>query len=63
MKKFIAFLKDVRVEMKKVSWPSKDELISSTGIVVVVWMVLVLFTAFFDKIFNTVVQFFLLGNL
>jgi preprotein translocase subunit SecE len=30
------FLKEFRVEMKKVSWPSRKEIIASTGVVLVV---------------------------
>jgi preprotein translocase subunit SecE len=30
------FLTDVRVELKKVTWPSRPDTISSTGVVIVV---------------------------
>ena len=30
------FLTDVRVELKKVSWPSRQDTIASTGVVIVV---------------------------
>ncbi len=35
MAKLKSFLKDIRLEMGKVSWPTKDELIGSTVIVLV----------------------------
>jgi preprotein translocase subunit SecE len=34
--KMLKFLKEVKVEMGKVSWPTREELISSTAVVVVV---------------------------
>ncbi len=33
--KFTNFFKDIKLEMAKVSWPNKDELIGSTVIVLV----------------------------
>ena len=30
------FLREVRVELKKVTWPSRQDTISSTGVVIVV---------------------------
>jgi len=46
------FLREVRAELKKVSWPSKQELTSSTGIVfvsvvavaVMIWLIDAMFT-------------------
>lgn len=34
--KMLKFIKEVKVEMGKVSWPTREELISSTAVVVVV---------------------------
>ena len=50
--KIIAFFQDVVKEMKKVTWPTKDELIESTKIVIVVCIVLSLFTYVIDMIIN-----------
>mgnify|MGYP000394863682 CR=1 FL=1 len=36
LKRTRTFLTDVRVELKKVSWPSRQDTISSTGVVLVV---------------------------
>jgi preprotein translocase subunit SecE len=33
LKKAMAFLRDVRSELAKVTWPGRQELISSTGVV------------------------------
>jgi preprotein translocase subunit SecE len=35
-KRIRTFLTDVRVELKKVTWPSRPDTISSTGVVIVV---------------------------
>jgi preprotein translocase subunit SecE len=50
--KIIAFFEDVVKEMKKVTWPTKEELIESTKIVIVVCIVLSLFTYVIDMIIN-----------
>jgi len=50
--KIIAFFQDVVKEMKKVAWPTKEELIESTKIVIVVCIVLSLFTYVIDMIIN-----------
>ena len=43
MNKAIAFIKDVRNEMSRVTWPSRDELLNSTGIVIVTTVLLSIF--------------------
>lgn len=35
MKKLLKYLKECKLEMKKVAWPGKQNIISSTGIVLV----------------------------
>ena len=37
--KILKFLKEVKVEMGKVSWPTREELISSTAVVIVVSLI------------------------
>lgn len=46
--KIIAFFSDVVKEMKKVTWPTKDELKESTTIVIVVCLILAAFTYVID---------------
>ena len=36
LKRTRVFLTDVRVELKKVTWPSRQDTIASTGVVIVV---------------------------
>ncbi len=59
IKKIVTYFKDVRLEMSKVSWPSKDELIESTMIVMVVSGVLALFLFVVDSVLNRIVKFIL----
>ena len=57
--KLTKFVNDVKTEMAKVSWPTREELINSTMIVAVVS---ILFTAFIflaDIVISRVVQLFL----
>jgi len=46
--KIINFVNDVTKEMKKVTWPSKEELQESTSIVIVVCLILATFTYIID---------------
>jgi preprotein translocase subunit SecE len=48
--KVVQFLKEIRVELGKVTWPSRNELIGSTIVVVVVSLILSLFTGVVDFI-------------
>ncbi|MEO8232724.1 MAG: preprotein translocase subunit SecE [Ignavibacteriota bacterium] len=50
--KIIAFFQDVVKEMKKVTWPTKAELLESTKVVIIVCIVLSLFTYIIDMIIN-----------
>lgn len=42
--KIISFFSDVKKEMGKVTWPTKDELKESTTIVIVVCLIIAAFT-------------------
>jgi len=44
------FLQEVRQEMAKVSWPSRDELKGTTSIVIVLTLILSVFIWFADKL-------------
>ena len=50
--KIITFFQDVVKEMKKVTWPTKEELLESTKVVIIVCIVLALFTYVIDLIIN-----------
>ncbi len=55
-RKFTQLLKDVQVEMGKVTWPTRDELTSSTTIVLVVSLALALFIFIADLILSNVMD-------
>ncbi len=43
------YVKDVRVEMTKVSWPTRDELRQHTMVVVVMVVMVAIFTGIIDR--------------
>lgn len=53
MKKIISFIKEARAELKKVSWPSKDQTIKYTGIVIGVSLATALFLGVLDLLFSS----------
>ncbi|MFN4244706.1 MAG: preprotein translocase subunit SecE [Brevinematia bacterium] len=55
MKSIVNFFKDVIEEMKKVSWPPKEEVISSSGIVIVFILILAVILGLVDFIASTVI--------
>jgi preprotein translocase subunit SecE len=57
--KIVQFVKDVRVEFTKVSWPSRDELIQSTIVVGVVSLVVTAFIGAVDRLLSLGITFFL----
>ena len=52
--KIISFFQDVVKEMRKVTWPTKAELLESTKIVVVVCIVLAAFAYVIDMLISQV---------
>ncbi|MCG6915689.1 preprotein translocase subunit SecE [bacterium BMS3Abin03] len=48
------FFEDVVKEMKKVTWPTKAELMESTKVVIIVCLILAGFTYVIDMIINQV---------
>ena len=46
------FVQDVQVEMKKVTWPSRDELRGSTMVVIVTVIIIAIFIGIVDLILN-----------
>jgi len=52
MGKFLKFLKEVRSELKKVTWPTKRELIGSTIVTVVVTVIISVFIGFVDRLLS-----------
>ena len=56
--KITKFINDVKVEMAKVSWPTREELINSTMIVAVVSILFTTFIFVADLIISRVIQLF-----
>lgn len=56
MSKVITFFKEAREELVKVVWPSREELIRHTVIVVVISLGVAALLGVLDLIFNTILQ-------
>jgi preprotein translocase subunit SecE len=50
--KVSSFFKDVRGEFARVSWPTREELINSTSVVLVFSLVFAVFIGFFDLLIS-----------
>ncbi len=57
MGKITGYLEDVAKEMRKVNWPSQDELVSNTFMTIVASVVVSLFIFGADQIISTVLDF------
>jgi preprotein translocase subunit SecE len=58
IKKTKTFLEDVKREMAKVSWPTRNELLNSTMIVVLVSAVFTVFIFLSDLLISNVIKIF-----
>ena len=54
--KFVGFFNDVKLEMGKVSWSTKDELIGSTIVVIVSLAILSVFIGVCDVVLSAAVN-------
>jgi preprotein translocase subunit SecE len=52
-----AFLKEVKEELKKVNWASKDETIGTTSVVIVLLILLSIFIGVVDVVLSKIIQF------
>jgi preprotein translocase SecE subunit len=50
------FFREVRVEMSKVTWPPRKELITSTGVVIVAVIIAGVYIGLWDFIWNLIVR-------
>jgi len=53
------FLKEVRAEMRKVSWPARNEVLSYTVVVIVVVTITTVFVVLVDYGFSKLVHYFI----
>ena len=51
------FFKEANLELKRVTWPSRNELIGSTGVVIVSVIILAVFIGIADFILSTFLKF------
>lgn len=58
--KIVTFLKEVRLEMKKVNWPTRQETIRKTLIVIGISVAVAAFLGTLDFIFTTLLNKFVL---
>jgi preprotein translocase subunit SecE len=56
LQKSIQFLKEVKVELKKVTWPSKKQTVGSTVVVIVVVMIISMLLGVMDIGLSSLVQ-------
>ena len=54
--KIINFFNDVVKEMDKVTWPSRDELMESTKIVILVTLIIAVFTYVVDLVVQEILK-------
>ena len=56
MKKALTFIRESKEELKKVTWPDRDEVTSFTGVVVVTVVIISLFLWFVDTALMTLIR-------
>jgi len=56
VEKIKQFLKEFRIEMKKVSWPTLKEIVASTGVVLVVVMLISFYLGAADLLFSKLLR-------
>ena len=61
MLKIGTFISQVKTEMKKVAWPSREELISSSIVVLASTIILALFIGLCDLVLSRVINFLISG--
>ena len=53
-KKLFKFLREVKLEMKKVSWPSRKEISGSTGVVILNVLIVSVYLGIIDNILQQI---------
>ena len=53
---FAQFIRETRQELNKVSWPSREELIGSTGVVIAMTFILAAFVGVIDFCLSTIMR-------
>ncbi len=55
--RFIQYLRDVRIELKRVVWPTRPEVINSSMVVIVTLVFFIVFTLLVDTISIKIIEF------
>ncbi len=55
MKKIFSFLKESRAELKKVNWPSREEVLTSTRVVIISILIIAAVVALMDYVIKTII--------
>lgn len=56
-KQLKAFLAETKIELRKVVWPTRDETIKTTGVILVAVVIVAIFLSLVDAFFTWAVQF------
>jgi len=59
MNKIVKFVNEVKIELKKVSWSTRKELINSTIVVIVSVFILAVFIGICDLVWSNAINFIL----
>jgi len=55
MKKLIEYIKEVRIEMQKVSWPTRNELMGATMLVIILSLLMAVYVYVCDQVVNRII--------
>lgn len=61
VQRIVRYLREVRIELARVDWPSRKELVGSTLVVVVVLVALSLYLGAWDYLFTFTIRRWLIG--
>ncbi|MBE8190240.1 MAG: preprotein translocase subunit SecE [Candidatus Thioglobus sp.] len=50
------FLRETRIELRKVVWPTRDETMKTTGMIIIAVIIVAIFLALVDSVFSWLVQ-------
>lgn len=59
MSTFINYLKDTIAELKHVSWPTREQTLVYTVLVIVISIITAFYTGFFDFVFSKALNWFI----
>ncbi|MCX7995782.1 MAG: preprotein translocase subunit SecE [candidate division WOR-3 bacterium] len=56
IKKIIDYIRDIYLEMRRVTWPTRNELVSSTVIVIILSIFVALIVFVLDRVFSILLE-------